>query len=514
MDPLGTDTGESVVIAPGALLGERYRLESRLGSGGMAAVWLAVDERLDREVAVKVLSDIIAGDPQYLARFQREAHTAASLKHPNLVGIWDYGAGARPYLVMEYVEGGDLAERIESGEVPPIEDLARDLLEALRHMHAAGVLHRDIKPHNVLVAEDGTARLTDFGIAQPAGATALTGTGLVIGTESYIAPEVRQGEPASERSDLFALGVVLADVAGDRAPTAVRDLAERLRRSSAGSPAGIGRGSAEHARALARATGHGRADDALRGHCVRANDRRTAGDGNAAGAGSAAAAAVHPDSDRRFEHDAPPPPPSRAARGGRDRSRGRGRLGAGLGRRQRRAETAQAGRRAPPPPDSGQGSENSGEGSGNGGGGAAPVEEEPAPETETTTEEPVADVTTDGAALNDEGKSLIDAGQPEEAVPVLEEAVAALEGSGDELTYNYALFNLAQALRQSGRPEEAIPLLEQRLDYPDQTEAVQAELDAALAEAGRERVGGRLARVAPAGRIRSRQVVRSAGGEH
>ena len=91
---------------------------------------------------------------------------------------------------------------------------------------------------------------------------------------------------------------------------------------------------------------------------------------------------------------------------------------------------------------------------------------------------------TDGAALNDEGKSLIDAGQPEEAVPVLEEAVAALEGSGDELTYNYALFNLAQALRQSGRPDEAIPLLEQRLDYPDQTEVVQAELDAALAEAG------------------------------
>ena len=119
---------------------------------------------------------------------------------------------------MEYVEGGDLAERMESGEVPPIEDLARDLLEALRHMHAAGVLHRDIKPHNVLVEEDGTARLTDFGIAQPAGATALTGTGLVIGTESYIAPEVRQGEPASERSDLFALGVVLADVAATARP--------------------------------------------------------------------------------------------------------------------------------------------------------------------------------------------------------------------------------------------------------------------------------------------------------
>jgi serine/threonine protein kinase len=486
---LGTDTDEGVVIATGALLGERYRLERRLGSGGMAAVWLAVDERLDREVAVKVLSDIIAGEPQYLARFQREAHTAASLKHPNLVGIWDYGAGARPYLVMEYVEGGDLAERIETGRVPPIEDLAHDLLEALRHMHAAGVLHRDIKPHNVLVAADGTCRLTDFGIAQPAGATALTRTGLVIGTESYIAPEVRQGEPASERSDLFALGVVLADVAGDSAPTAIRDLTEQLRdpqpdRRPASAAAALSM--------LERSLEQPSTAEQTMPFAATASERTTAEQPATAGRAEATAQ--------------PPPPFTPSPTGVSATTRPRRYLPALLAVAAIGAVVAVAlalalgggdgngsgsgngssGSQSTTASNSGEGSSNSGEGSGNGGGGAAPVEEEPAPETETPTEEPVADVATDGAALNDEGKSLIDAGQPEEAVPVLEEAVAALEGSGDELTYNYALFNLAQALRQSGRPEEAIPLLEQRLDYPDQTEVVQAELDAARAEAGSE----------------------------
>ncbi len=471
MESSDSDTDENVVIAAGALLGERYRLERRLGSGGMAAVWLAVDERLDREVAVKVLSDIIAGDPQYLTRFKREAHTAASLKHPNLVGVWDYGAGTRPYLVLEYVEGGDLADRIECGQVPPVEDLARDLLEALSHMHAAGVLHRDIKPHNVLVTRSGEARLTDFGIAQPAGATALTGTGLVLGTESYLAPEVRQGEAASERSDLFALGVVLADVAGDGAPAAVRDLAERMRDPDPN------RRPASAAAALS----------ALESSLAQSKP-------------VAPTMAYQPTASERTTQQRP------ATEAQRPVSFTPTPTGVSTVKRPRRylpavlaiaaiglvivAVVALAGS-----DDGGNGSgagtttaAESGQGSGGGEGAAAaeqPTEETtPTETTETTTEEPVADVAPDGVALNDEGKTLLDSGQPEEAVPVLEEAVAALEDSGDELTYNYALFNLAQALRQSGRPEEAIPLLEQRLDYPDQTEVVQAELDAALAEAG------------------------------
>ena len=195
---------EPPLIAPGRLLGKRYRLERRLAHGGMAVVWLAFDERLRRPVAIKVLSDSLAGDTEYLGRFDREAKLAAGLQHPNLVSIYDFDAGQRPYLVMEYVEGGDLAERIAAGDAPPAVAVARELLSALRHIHAAGVLHRDVKPQNVLVDRDGHAHLTDFGIARPRNATAITRAGHVIGTERYLAPEVMAGEPASERSDLFA----------------------------------------------------------------------------------------------------------------------------------------------------------------------------------------------------------------------------------------------------------------------------------------------------------------------
>ena len=218
------------VLAAGRVFGGRYRLEHALGRGGMAAVWLATDERLGRQVAVKVLSDTVADDDEYLRRFRREARTAAGLQHPNLVRIYDFDAGRRPYLVMEFIDGGTLAEVIESGRQPELERLARELLSALRHIHAAGVLHRDVKPQNVLLDHHEHARLTDFGIAQPRDATSLTATGRVLGTESYLAPELLRGEPASERSDLYALGMVLADAArnsGSGSP--VWSLIDRLR---------------------------------------------------------------------------------------------------------------------------------------------------------------------------------------------------------------------------------------------------------------------------------------------
>ena len=139
------------LLVSGRRLGERYRLERPLGHGGMASVWLATDERLDRPVAIKVLSDTLAHDDEYLDRFRREAHVAAGLQHPNLVSIYDFEADERPFLVMEYISGGDLGERVEAGDVPDAEPLARELLSALRHIHAAGVLHRDIKPQNVLI---------------------------------------------------------------------------------------------------------------------------------------------------------------------------------------------------------------------------------------------------------------------------------------------------------------------------------------------------------------------------
>jgi eukaryotic-like serine/threonine-protein kinase len=218
-------------FGPGATLGERYRLERRIASGGMATVWLAQDQDLDRPVALKVLSDVLAEDPAYAARFQREARVAARVSHPNLVEMFDYsGEAERPYIVMEHIAGGTLADRIRSGapeEIDP-DRLARQLLGALAAIHEAGVVHRDVKPSNVLLDSNGEAHLTDFGIAQPEDATQLTGTGQVIGTLKYMAPEVASGRQATERSDLYALGVVLQEALGDRESPPVEALIDRL----------------------------------------------------------------------------------------------------------------------------------------------------------------------------------------------------------------------------------------------------------------------------------------------
>ena len=140
-----------------------------IGVGGMAAVWLGCDVRLDRPVAVKLLSDNLASDPDYVRRFNREARTAARLSHPNLVKVYDFEPEGRPAVIMEYVEGGTLEDA--DRDAVDVEALASQLLGALEHIHAAGIVHRDVKPANVLIAADGRAMLTDFGIAQHEDAT-------------------------------------------------------------------------------------------------------------------------------------------------------------------------------------------------------------------------------------------------------------------------------------------------------------------------------------------------------
>jgi serine/threonine protein kinase len=202
----------------------RYRLERVLGTGGMGSVWLAHDARLGRPVAVKVISDALAVDRQWLRRFEREARAAASVSHPHIVQFFDYGVEEeRPYLVMEYVPGGSLADWLTTSRPHDqgldVEALARGLLDALAHIHDAGIVHRDVKPGNILLGTDGRARLTDFGIAQPEDATQLTQAGLVLGTLKYLAPEVSRGGAATTASDLYAAGVVLREAAGtDPAP--------------------------------------------------------------------------------------------------------------------------------------------------------------------------------------------------------------------------------------------------------------------------------------------------------
>jgi serine/threonine protein kinase len=216
----------------GSLGDGRYTLDEHLGSGGMATVWLGTDTRLHRQVAIKLMADVLADDERWLARFRREARAAAALAHPNIVKVFDYGVEeGRPYIVMAYVPGGSLKERLAEGSPPEPARLARELLGALAHVHAAGILHRDVKPGNVLIDEDGHAHLTDFGIARPQDATSMTQTGMVLGTIRYLAPEVADGEPATVASDLYSAGCVLREVAGDA------QLAELVEALTAGDPA-------------------------------------------------------------------------------------------------------------------------------------------------------------------------------------------------------------------------------------------------------------------------------------
>jgi serine/threonine protein kinase len=219
-------------LLPGTSLGEdgRYQLQRMLGTGGMASVWLAEDERLGRQVAVKVLADSLALDQGYVSRFAREARVAARLSHPNLVNVFDFSAAPpRPYLAMEYVPGASLADllhgRARAAWDP--ESVFRQLIGALAHVHAAGIIHRDIKPGNVLVGRDGRTRLTDFGIARPSDSERLTNTGLVIGTARYIAPEIMRGEKPDERSDLYSCGVLLRDCLRE-GPSRLQVVADRL----------------------------------------------------------------------------------------------------------------------------------------------------------------------------------------------------------------------------------------------------------------------------------------------
>ncbi|MBV9131954.1 MAG: serine/threonine protein kinase, partial [Chloroflexi bacterium] len=195
------------------VLGGRYRLISEIARGGMAVVWRAEDTLLDRQVAVKVLHPQFAGDPEFLERFRREARAAARLSHPNIVPIYDVGEdGGIPYIVMELVEGGNLKDRIRAAAPLPdaeIRSIGATLAATLDYAHHKGIIHRDVKPQNVLLGEDGRARLTDFGIAQAMASSGLTRTGAVMGSVHYIAPELVRGRTALPQSDVYSLGALL-----------------------------------------------------------------------------------------------------------------------------------------------------------------------------------------------------------------------------------------------------------------------------------------------------------------
>jgi eukaryotic-like serine/threonine-protein kinase len=193
----------------------RYRIVRKLGTGGMANVYLAEDEVLGRRVAIKILNDRHAGDDQFVERFRREAKNAASLSHPNIVSIYDRGeAEGTYYIAMEYLDGRSLKELIVARGPAPVHvaiDYARQILAAIRFAHRHGIVHRDIKPHNVLVDAEGRLKVTDFGIAR-AGTSQMTEAGSIIGTAQYLSPEQAKGAPVDQTSDLYSVGVVLYEL--------------------------------------------------------------------------------------------------------------------------------------------------------------------------------------------------------------------------------------------------------------------------------------------------------------
>ena len=462
----------------GRLISARYRLIAPLGEGGMATIWRAVDEQLDREVAVKLLRPQFSADPGFAARFKQEARSAGGLSHPNIVGVYDYGtdgADGDQYIVMELIEGNDLSTILRDRGSLSTSDAVRvaiGVAAALEVAHRKGIVHRDVKPGNLLLDERGRLGVADFGIARLAFESSVTQTGQVLGTAAYVSPEQARGEGASAASDRYSLAVVAYELLTGTRPYGGGTFAAQARQHMEADPTPV----AEHAPGLPSAV-----DSALRRGLAKAPAARwptaTAfAEALVDAAGRRPASASEPTAPPTvptvpltpIRRPVPPPDPRRrrallapaallgavllavilaiALSGGDDGSRPEA----------KRTPTSQA------------------------------TPQRPRTNTRSTpaATPPATAVNGESASsLNDRGFALMSEGRYGEAIPLLERAVERC-GDSRESVCAYALYNLGRSLRLAGRPAEAIPILERRLAYNDQTETVQAELDAALAAAG------------------------------
>jgi serine/threonine-protein kinase len=220
--PVAQNRDPSMSTLVGTSLNGRYRLEARIGAGGMSTVYRALDVTLERQVAVKLMNREVASDSDQLERFRREARAVAQLSHPHIVGVIDAGEDdSRPYIVLEYVEGETLKDRIRRmGRLPIPEAVAYaiEIARALGAAHSRHIVHRDVKPQNVLIDEEGSAKVTDFGIARTLEEDGLTADGRVLGTTDYVSPEQALGQHVNGQSDLYSLGIVLYEMLTGEVP--------------------------------------------------------------------------------------------------------------------------------------------------------------------------------------------------------------------------------------------------------------------------------------------------------
>src|SRR5579859_2336116 len=246
-------------MASATTIAGRYRIDGRLGVGGMATVQLAFDQRLERYVALKLLAEHLADDPAFVSRFRREALSAARLVHPNIVQVFDFGFDERQhqhFIVMEHVPGHSCAELLRDQthlEVDQAVDVLAQACRGLDYAHRNGVVHRDVKPGNLLVSDAAVVKLADFGIARATDQSSITQVGSVLGTAAYLAPEQARGEEAGPRADLYSLGVVAYQLLSGRLPYEASSLSELALKEQREAPAPLNRLNPDVTPELARA---------------------------------------------------------------------------------------------------------------------------------------------------------------------------------------------------------------------------------------------------------------------